>query len=52
MITSFLCHKASQQTSKLKTKQLQQIYDNVILVPESLQTNCEIENEAITDNLW
>ena len=41
MITSFLCQKASKQTSKLKTKQLQNIYDNVILVSESLQKDFE-----------
>ena len=52
MITSFSCQKASRQTSKLKTKQLQTIYDNIILVSESLQTDIEIENEAITDHLW
>ena len=52
MITSFLCQKDSEQTSKLKTKQLQIIYDNVILVSESLQTESKIENEAITDHLW
>ena len=51
MITSFLCQKTSKQTSKLKTKQLQTISDNVILVSESLQTDIEIENEAITDHL-
>ena len=33
-------------------KQLQAIYDNVILVSESLQTDIEIENEAIRDHLW
>ena len=33
-------------------KQLQSIYDNVILVSESLQTDVEIENVAITDLLW
>ena len=33
-------------------KQLQTIYDNVILVSESLQTDIEIENEAIRDHLW
>ena len=33
-------------------KQLQTIYNNVILVSESLQTDIEIENEAITDHLW
>ena len=43
MITSFLCQKASKQTSKLKTQQLQKIYDNVILVSEGLQTDIEIE---------
>ena len=52
MITSFLCQKASKQTSKLQTKQLQTIYDNLILVSESLQTYIEIENEVITDHLW
>ena len=52
MITSFLCQKDSKQTSKLKTKQLQTIYDNVILVSESLETDIEIENKAITHHLW
>ena len=52
MITSFLCQKASQNTSKLKTKQLQTISDQVILVSESLQTDIETINEAITDPLW
>ena len=52
MITSFFCQKASKQTSKFKTRQLQTIYDNVILVSENLQTDIEIENEAITDHLW
>ena len=52
MITSRLCQKASKQTSKLKTRQLQTTHDNVILVSESLQTDIEIENEAITDHLW
>ena len=33
-------------------EQLQTIYDNVILVSESLQTDIENENEAITDHLW
>ena len=33
-------------------KQLQTIYNNVILVSESLQTDIEIENEAIIDHLW
>ena len=33
-------------------KQLQTIYNNVILVSESLQTDIEIEIEAITDHLW
>ena len=42
MIMSFLCQKASKQTLKLETKQLQTIYDNVILVSESLQTDIEI----------
>ena len=51
MIISFLCHKASKQTSKLNTKQLLTIYDNVVLGTESLQTDIEIENEAITDHL-
>ena len=49
---SFLCKKASKQTSKLKTKEYQTIYDNVILLSESLQTDIEVENEAITDHLW
>ena len=52
MITSIFGQKASKQTSKLKTKQLQTINDNIILVSESLQTDIEIENEAITDHLW
>ena len=51
MITPLLCQKASKQTSKLKTKQLQTIYDNIILVSESLETDIKIENEAITDHL-
>ena len=51
MITSFLCQKVSKQTSKLKTKKLQTIYDQVILVSESLQTDIKTENEAITDPL-
>ena len=50
-MTSFLCQKASKQTSKFKMKQLQTIYDNVILVSENLQTDIEIQSEAITDNL-
>ena len=52
MITSFLCQKGSKQISKLKTRQLQTIDDNVILVSESLQTDIEFENEASTDHLW
>ena len=52
MITSFFCQKASKQSSKLKTKQLRTISDNVILVSENLETDIEIENEAITDHLW
>ena len=32
-------------------EQLQTIYDNVILVSESLQTDIKIEREAITDHL-
>ena len=51
MITSFLCQKVSKLTSKLKTRQLQTIYDNVILLSESLQTDIEIENEAIAEHL-
>ena len=51
MITSFLCQKASKQTSKLKAKQLQSLYDHLILVLESLQTDIEIKNQAITDHL-
>ena len=52
MITSLSCQTASKQISKLKTKQLQTIYDNIILVSESLQTDIKIENEAITDHFW
>ena len=52
MITSLLCQKASKQTSKFKTKELQTLYYNVILLSESLQTDMEIENGAITDHLW
>ena len=52
MITLFLSQKASKQTSKLKTKQLQTIYDNIILVSQSLQMVIEIENKATTDHLW
>ena len=52
MIVSFLCQKATKHTSKLKTKQLKTIYDKVIVVSESLQTDIEIENEEITDHLW
>ena len=52
MIPSFLCQKASKQTLKLKTKQLQPIDHNVILVSESLQSDIEIENEANTAHLW
>ena len=48
---SFLCQKASKKTSKLKTKQLKTLYDNVILLPESLQTEIETENDAVTDPL-
>ena len=52
MIMSFLCQKASKQTWKLKTKQLRTISENVILESENLETDIEIENEAITDHLW
>ena len=52
MIISFLCQKAYKQTSKLKTKLLQTIYNDVILVSQGLKTDSKIENEAITDNLW
>ena len=52
MITSYFCEKASKQRSKLKTKQLQTIYDNFILVSESLITDIKIENVATTDHLW
>ena len=52
MIMSFLCQKASKQTSKFKTKQLQAISDKVILVSENLLTDIEIENKAITNHLW
>ena len=50
MITSFFCQKASKHTSKFKTRQLQTIYDNFILVSENLQTDFEIENEAMTEH--
>ena len=33
-------------------KQLQTIDDNVNPVSKSLQTDVEIENQAITDHLW
>ena len=33
-------------------KQLQTIYDNIILLSEIVLTDIEIENEAITDHLW
>ena len=33
-------------------KQLRTIYDNIILVSESLQTEIEIENQTITDHWW
>ena len=52
MITSFLSQKASKQTLNLKTKWLQTIYHNVILVSESLLTDIEIENDAIMDLWW
>ena len=52
MITSFLCQKDSEQISKLKTKQLQNIYDNVILVSESIQTDIEIQNKTVTGHFW
>ena len=45
-----LVSKTSKQTSKSEMKQLQTNYDNVILLSESLQTDIEIENEAITDH--
>ena len=48
---SFFCQKASKETSKFKTKQLQPLYYNVILVSESLQTDIEIEIKAIIDHL-
>ena len=51
MITSLSCQKASKQTSKLKIKQVQTIYDHVILVSDSLQTDIEIQNEAIRKKL-
>ena len=52
LVTSFLCQKVPTQTWKLKRRQVQTIYDNVILVSESLQTDIKIENEAVTDHLW
>ena len=38
-----MCQKASEQTSKLKTKLLQTIYDNVLLLSQNLQTVIEIQ---------
>ena len=52
MTMSFLCQKEFKQTSKLKTRQLQTIDNNVTIVSESLQKEIEIENEAITVHLW
>ena len=52
MIKSFLCQKASKQTSKLKMKQLLTLYNNVFLVSESLQTDIKIEIHAIIYHLW
>ena len=52
MIISFLCQKASKQTSKLKTKLLQTIYNDVILVSQGLQIYIEIEKKTVTDHLW
>ena len=52
MITSLLCQKTSKEKLKSNMKQLQTIYNNVILVSENLQTDIEIENEAIKDHLW
>ena len=52
MITSFFRQKSSKQTSKLKSKPLETIHDNIILVSESFQTDIKIKNEAITDHLW
>ena len=52
IITSYLCQKASKQALEMKTKQLETIDDNIILVSETLQTDIEIENEASTDHLW
>ena len=49
---SYLCQKASKQTSNLKMKQLQTTYDNIILLSEIVLTDIEIENEAIMDHLW
>ena len=47
-----LVSETLQTDIKIKTKQLNTIYDNVIVVSESHQTDIEIENEAITDHLW
>ena len=49
---SFFRQKSSKQTSKLKSKQLETIHDNIILVSESLLTDIKMENEAHSDHLW
>ena len=50
-----MCQKASEQTSKLKTKLLQTIYDNVLLLSQNLQTVIEIQKTkqllTIDDNV-
>ena len=46
MTTSFLCQKEFKQISKLETRQLQTIYENVILVSEGLQTDIEIDKRS------
>ena len=54
MITSFLCQKASKQTSKLKTKQLQNIYDNVILCQKASKQTSKLKTnqlQSIYDNV-
>ena len=49
---SFFHQKSSKQTSKLRSKQLETIHDNIILVSESLLTDIKMENEAHSDHLW
>ena len=46
-IRSILCQIASKETSKSKMKQLHSMYDIVILVSESLQTDIEIGKKQL-----